>query len=80
MAKKTHKNTLLRAQLVCEIAKKHYEEGNLAKCYKMVWRRHVYPVYPMCYRTFLHYLRIGIEDFKEPPKEDLPSLFDNIEC
>lgn len=37
-------------------SRKHYEPGVLRKCYKAVWREHVYPVYPMCYRTFLNYV------------------------
>lgn len=46
MANKPHKNTLLRIQHVCDITWQHYEEGNLAKCYKQVWRHYVYPVIP----------------------------------
>ena len=49
-------NTLRRVRLVCAIVKEHYEPGVLRKCYKAVWREHVYPVYPMCYRTFLNYV------------------------
>lgn len=44
---------MLRAQVVYNLAKQHYEEGSHARCYKSVWRHHVYPVYPMCYRSFL---------------------------
>ena len=53
-------------------------EGNLAKCYKQVWRHYVFPVYPMCYHTFLSYLRRGLEDYRQPPKDEQPSLFDGI--
>lgn len=49
-------NTLRRIRLVCEIAREHYEPGNLRRCYKEVWRRYVNPIYPMCYRTFLDYV------------------------
>ena len=49
-------NTLRRVRLVCAMVKEHYEPGVLKKCYKAVWREHVYPVYPMCYRTFLNYV------------------------
>ena len=55
-------NTLRRIKLVCDIVNEHYEAGVLKKCYKAVWREHVYPVYPMCYRTFLNYI-------STPPKE-----------
>lgn len=78
MATKPHKNTLLRIQHVCDITRQHYERENLAKCYKQVWRHYVFPVYPMCYHTFLSYLRRGLEGYKEPQDEQ-PSLFDDID-
>ncbi len=56
-----HRNTLRRIALVCEIVKRHYEPGRRDRCYKEVWRRYVYPVYPMCYRTFLNYIGVNVE-------------------
>jgi hypothetical protein len=38
----------------------------------------VYPVYPMCYNTFLTYLRRGLKGFGEEPQDNTPSLFDNL--
>ncbi len=78
MAHKPHKNTLLRIQHVCDITRQHYEEGNLSRCYKQVWRRYVYPVYPCCYHTFLSYLRRGLKDYREPHHDAQPSLFDEL--
>ena len=65
---KRHKNILLRIQHVQELAAQHYEPGNQSKCYKQVWRHHVYPVYPMSYRTFLNYINEQIEP--ERPADD----------
>lgn len=80
MAHRRHKNTQLRIAHVCEITRAHYEEGNLAKCYKQVWRRWVYPVYPMCYHTFLSYLREGLEGYRDVSGEGgEPTLFDGLE-
>lgn len=76
MANKPHKNTLLRIKLVCDLTRQHYEEGNLARCYKQVWRRFVYPVYPMCYHTYLSYLRRGLAGFNESRHDNQPTLFD----
>ena len=70
MSTRKHKNTLLRIKRVCEITQGHYEVGNLQKCYKEVWRRYVFPIYPMCYRTYLSYINTPLGDLKEPPKED----------
>lgn len=78
MASKPHKNTLLRIQHVCDITRRHYEEGNLSKCYKQVWRHYVFPVYPCCYHTFLSYLRRGLEGYGTPPRDEHPSLFDDL--
>lgn len=81
MAGKLHENTRLRIQKVCDITRRHYEQGNLARCYKQVWRHYVFPVYPMCYHTFLHYLSLGMEEYKSykaPPVDTQPSLFDNL--
>ena len=74
-----HENTRRRITTVKKLAAKHYEEGNLAKCYKQVWRHFVYPVYPMCYHTFLSYLRRGLEGFSDKPRDTQPSLFDDID-
>lgn len=75
MASKHHKNTLLRIQHVCAITQQYYEEGNAAKCYKAVWRRYVYPVYPMCYRTYLKYINTPLGDLHEPPDNRQLNLF-----
>lgn len=56
-----HRNTLLRMKNVCEIAAKYYEPGRADRCYKEVWRRYVYPVYPCCYRTFLNYIGVPVD-------------------
>ncbi len=68
MAKRRHhESTKRRAAIVQEIAARHYEPGNQARCYKAVWRRWVNPIQPMCYRTFLNYLSLPDE---EPPQEN----------
>lgn len=56
-----HRNTLLRMKNVCEIAAKYYEPGRADRCYKEVWRRYVYPIYPCCYRTFLNYIGVPVD-------------------
>lgn len=83
MGKRHHKNTILRMQKVREIVSLHYEAGNLAKCYKQVWRHYVYPKYPMCYRTFLSYLDLTdaelqslLNEENAPQRYDGPTLFD----
>lgn len=60
-----HKNTELRIANVLAIVNEHYEPGVQSKCYREVWRRYVYPVYPMCYRTLLTYLGTNREDNKQ---------------
>lgn len=80
MGNKHHKNTLLRIKHVCEITQQHYETGNLQKCYKAVWKKYIYPIYPMCYRTYLAYLNTPLGDLRETQRADprQPTLFDDF--
>lgn len=80
MAKRRHhESTKRRAEILRELAARHYEPGNQSRCYKAVWRRWVNPMYPMCYRTFLNYLSMPTEKQREdnPMQLTLTDLFDN---
>lgn len=57
---KSHINTLLRAKCIQDLARQYYEQGNYSKCYYQVWRVHIYPIYPMGYRTFLKYMKMDL--------------------
>lgn len=77
MAKRNrNKSTLVRAEKVKAITALHYEPGNLAKCYKAVWRRWIEPEFGICYRTYLNML--GITPEQERRHNSLPSLFDDL--
>ena len=66
MKGKKHKNTLLRIKKVCELTQQHYEPGRQDRSYKSVWRKFVYPIYPMHYRTYLKYINTPLPKEKEP--------------
>lgn len=70
MGNKRHKNTLLRIQRVCEITQQHYEAGNLQKCYKAIWKKYVYDIYPMCYRTYLSYINTPLGELRSRQSDD----------
>ena len=70
MSSKHHINKLRLIKNVCAIVQEHYEEGNRSRCYKEVWRKYVYPIYPMCYHTFLSYINTPLGDLRKPPKDD----------
>lgn len=55
-------NRLRMIQRVQELALAHYELGRLDRCYAEVWRRYVYPVYPICYDTFLRYMAVDVAE------------------
>lgn len=74
--KKRHKSTLARAGKVKSITALHYEAGNLAKCYKAVWRRWIEPEFGICYRTYLNML--GLDHDTAQRRDSLPSLFDDM--
>ena len=54
-----HENTLRRIEHVATLTNRYYEAGRLDRCYKAVWRKYIYPVYPMDYRTYLRYLNVN---------------------
>lgn len=64
-AQKHFKSSIDRAKRIRALTELHYEPGNNARCYKSVWRRYIYPVYPMCYRTYLNYLNMEVEPEEE---------------
>lgn len=49
----------LRIALVRRMVEAHYEPGRHDRSLKATWRRWVYPVYPMAYRTMCRYLRMS---------------------
>lgn len=55
-----HTNTAERIKKVCEIVQRHYQEGCHSHCYKAIWRKHINPIYPMHYITFLRYINTPI--------------------
>lgn len=56
---KVRKNTMLRAELVYNIVKEHYEEGRQDGCLLWVYRNRVNKVYPMSVATFWRCLRLA---------------------
>ncbi len=52
-------NLKIKIRIVQEIIPKHYEAGRQDRSYKAVWRNFIYPIYPMCYRTYLNYINTG---------------------
>lgn len=72
-----HPNTLKRAYLIREITERHYEPGNQSRSLRSVHKRHVSPVYPMCYHTYLNYLRIS-GFFKYDGKEHSCKHYDDL--
>lgn len=53
-----------RARVIQSITDEHFEPESHAKSRKAVWRKHIYPAYGMCYRTYLSYLKV---DSPPPP-------------
>lgn len=51
------KGYIIRMKNIVDITRQHYEPERQDRCYKMVWRKYINPVYGICYRTYLNYLR-----------------------
>ncbi|PID89540.1 MAG: hypothetical protein CSB01_01430 [Bacteroidia bacterium] len=56
-----YRSTIEKAKMINSITKRYYEEGNQKRSLKGVWRSYIKPIYSMCYRTYLRYLRIARE-------------------
>lgn len=69
MSKVYHENYLRRVEMVQRITLKHYEPGRLDRCYKEVWRRWVYPLYPCCYETYRTMLGVNVAQARKAMKE-----------
>ncbi len=67
-----------RAIAIKELAEQYYEPERHDRCWKAVWRRHIYPRYGICYDTFLTYLqeaRKAETSCIESKEQMLPLLF-----
>ena len=47
----------IRMKNILDITRRHYVPESRDRCYKMVWRKYINPVYGIGYRTYLNYLR-----------------------
>jgi hypothetical protein len=47
----------IRAENIKRITEQYYEPENQSKCYKAVWRYHVFPLYGISYRSYLVYVK-----------------------
>lgn len=52
------KGYYIRARLIQDITAKYYEPENQSKCYKMVWKTHIFPSFGISYRTYLKYCKV----------------------
>lgn len=79
MSKKRYKSTKKRIKAIRDIVLAEYQPGDQSQCYAAIWRRSVWPVYGICYKTFLSYLGVPPSELEEDPEtEDTSqlSLFD----
>ncbi len=72
MATKHYLSTKKRVKAITAIVREEYEPGNQSCCYKAIWRRRIWPVYGVCYKTFLEYLGMPPSELEEDEKHDDP--------
>jgi hypothetical protein len=65
----------VRADNIRRITEQYYEPENLAKCYKSVWSRYIYPLYGISYQSYLKYLKRRKRSRNKPDDRQL-RLFD----
>lgn len=67
-----------RARMIQEITRKHYEPERQDRCYAAVWRKHIRPVFGICYCTYMKYLKaVPPPDTPAPTHKQL-DLFDEL--
>ena len=52
---------LIRIREVQQFALRYYEKGRHDKCYKQVWKKHVFPRFGINYNTFLRYMKTDVD-------------------
>lgn len=72
MGKRHYTSTKKRIKAIIAIVMEEYEPGNQSRCYKAIWRRRIWPVYGVCYKTFLEYLSVPPSELEEDEKHDDP--------
>lgn len=66
--KKRYESTKKRIKAIREIVLSEYAPGDQSRCYAAIWRRSVWPVYGICYKTFLSYLGVPPSELEEEPE------------
>ena len=58
------KGYYIRARVIQEITAQYYEPEIHAKCYKMVWKKYIYPRFGICYHSYLKYIKVQTPEMK----------------
>lgn len=60
-----HENYLRHVEMVQQLVREYYEPGRQDRCLAEVWRRWVYPTYPMCYETLRRIMSVDLAQEQE---------------
>jgi len=63
-----YRSTKKRIKAIVKIVNENYMPGDQASCYKAIWRTKIYPVYGICYATFLSYIGVKPSDLADEPE------------
>lgn len=55
---------LRRIADIQQLAREHYEPGRHDRSWRVVWRKHIAPVYHIGFRTFMSYMKTNLETIK----------------
>jgi hypothetical protein len=68
----------IRAKNMQETTGLYYEPENQSKCYRQVWKTHIYPVWGIGYRSYLKYIKADVSSVVVQKKSDRQlELFNN---
>lgn len=66
-----------RARMIQEVTRRYYEPERQDRCYAAVWRKHIYPVFGVCYAAYLRYLKATPPPEVPHPSQRQLALFDD---
>ena len=68
-----NKNLIRRQQHAIRITEQYYEPGRHDRCYRWVWRKYIYEMFHIEYRTYLKWLRA--EKKRQKDRDEQLTLF-----
>ena len=61
-----HDSSIKKSLEIYKEARKYYEPGVQAKCYRAVWKKYIKPKYSISYQTLMSYIYLAESQLNAP--------------